>query len=74
MCKPASLKTIATALNAVMAVPIDDLEKAMQLAHECNSKQMHDPPKSFTVSHQALRMLWHFRCNIDAVEVFTEPE
>jgi len=74
MHNPASLNTIASALNAVLAVPIDDLEKAMQHAHECDSRQLDDPPEVFTVSRQALRMLWHFRCNLDAVRVFTESE
>ena len=72
MPKPASLTTIATALDAVMAVPPADLEKAMQLAHECDNNQIHEPPEPFVVSRQALRMLWHFRCNLDAVQVFTE--
>ena len=69
-----SLKTIAAALDAVMAVPMSDLEEAMQHAHECDNKQLHDPPEKFAVSRQALRMLWHFRCNLDTVMVFTESE
>ena len=69
-----SLTTITTALNAVLAVPFGDLERAMQEAHESTSKQMEDPDEIFPVSRQALRMFWHFRCNIDAVQVFMESE
>jgi len=74
MHNSASMNTIASALNAVLAVPLDDLEKAMQYAHECDRRQLHDPPEVFTVSRQALRMLWRFRCHLDGVRVFVESE
>ena len=61
-------------LNMVMALPLDDLEKVMQQAHDSTAKQVFDPPDRFPISRQALRMLWHFRCNIEAVRVFTEDE
>ncbi len=63
------LKLIASALQDVMNIELDDLEKIMQQAHECDAKQTTDPPESFEISRQALRMLWHFRCNLDAVEI-----
>jgi len=72
--KPPVLKLIANALQNVMAIELDDLEKVMQQAHECDINQIPDPPEEFPVSRQALRMLWHFRCNLDAVSVFTESK
>ena len=72
--KPAVLKSITTVLNDVMAISLDDLEKIMQQAHECDAKRISDPPQRFAISRQALRMLWHFRCNLDAVEIYPNGE
>ena len=63
---------VAAAIQAVMAIPIGSLEKTVQESHACVPKQMDDPNEPFRVSRQALRMFWHFRCNLDAVQVFTE--
>lgn len=65
---------VVSALQAVMRVPIEPLERLVQEAHESTAKQMNDPPQRFAVSRQALRMLWHFRCNLEAVQPFTEVE
>lgn len=57
-------------LLAVLAVPVGPLEHAVQLAHESTCDQRNDPPEVFEdlgVSRQALRMFWHFRCNLEAV-------
>jgi len=54
-------------LDDVMAVPVEDLERVVQLAHESTAKQEEDPPERFGVSRQCLRMFWHFRCNLEAV-------
>ena len=69
-----TINAVIRCLDAVMAIPLDDLEKVIQQAHDSTPKQMYDPPDRFLVSRQALRMLWHFRCNIDSVRVFTEDE
>ena len=74
MYKAASINAITSALDAVLAIPLDELERLMQQAHECDSRQQHEPPEPFTVSRQALRMLWHFRSNLDAVKVFMESK
>ena len=70
--EPPTLKSITTVLNDVMAISLDDLEKIMQQAHECEINQITDPPERFAISRKALRMLWHFRCNLENVHVFTE--
>ena len=54
-------------LDDVMAVPVEGLERVVQLAHESTPKQKEDPPERFDVSRQCLRMFWHFRCNLEAV-------
>ena len=63
---------VCDVLDAVLAIDLAQLEELMQRAHECDGRQLDDPPEVFAVSRQALRMLWHFRCNLDAVEVHTE--
>ena len=60
---------VAHLLDAVKRIGIDDLERAVQQAHECDIKQISDPPEPFPVTRQALRMFWHFRCNLESVEV-----
>jgi hypothetical protein len=57
---------VAQVLDAVMNIRVADLERVVQQAHECDSKQMHDPEERFPVPRQALRMFWHFRCNLEA--------
>ena len=57
-------------LLSVLAVPAGPLEHLVQLAHETNGWQRQDPPEIFAeqgVTAQTLRMLWHFRCNLEAV-------
>ncbi len=57
-------------LLAVLAVPAGPMEHAIQVAHESTALQMDDPPETFEeegVTRQALRMFWHFRCNLEAV-------
>lgn len=57
-------------LLSVLAVPAAPLEHLVQLAHESDDWQRQDPPEIFAeqgVTAQTLRMLWHFRCNLEAV-------
>lgn len=57
-------------LLAVLAVPVGPLEHAVQAAHESTANRKDDPPEVFDderVTRQALRMFWHFRCNVEAV-------
>ena len=64
------VRQVRQLLLAVLAVPVGPLEHAVQLAHESTSAQRNDPPEIFEevgVSRQALRMFWHFRCNLEAV-------
>ena len=60
---------VAHVLDAVMGIDVGQLELLVQQAHECDTKQIGDPPEPFPVSRQALRMFWHFRCNLESVEV-----
>jgi len=60
---------VAHVLDAVMDIDVGQLELLVQQAHECDVKQINDPPEQFPVSRQALRMFWHFRCNLESVEV-----
>ena len=66
----ATVRQVRKILLAVLAVPAEPLEHAVQLAHESTANQKSDPPEVFEdegVSRQALRMFWHFRGNLDAV-------
>lgn len=65
----ATIDRVAHLLDAVKRIGIDDLERIVQQAHECDIHQIGDPPEPFPVSRQALRMLWHFRSNLESVEV-----
>lgn len=67
--QPKTLKPIAAVLAAVMEIDVATLEKLVQQAHECEIHQKDEPAEPFIVSRQALRMLWHFRCNLESVEV-----
>ncbi len=69
-----TLDQVASALRTVMGVPVEELEQLVQEAHESGGKEMNDPPQRFPISRQALRMLWHFRCNLEAVQVFPEGD
>ena len=60
---------VAHVLDGVMGIDVGLLEELVQQAHECDINQIADPPEPFPVSRQALRMLWHFRCNLESVEV-----
>ena len=62
-----TVENVRRALKAVMDVPIEDLERLVQLAHESDAKRKDDPPERFEISRQCLRMFWHFRCNLEAV-------
>jgi len=67
-----AIDRVVDVLDLVMAIELVQLEDLMQQAHECDGRQLDDPPEVFAISRQALRMLWHFRCNLDAVDVHTE--
>lgn len=60
---------VAHLLDAVKRIDIDELERIVQQAHECDARQIDDPAEPFAISRQALRMFWHFRCNLESVEV-----
>jgi len=66
----ATIRQVHRCLLEILAVPIGPLEHAVQAAHESAARQKEDPQESFEtvgVTRQALRMFWHFRCNIEAV-------
>ena len=67
--KKNTVDRVAHLLEAVMGIGVDELELLVQQAHECDGKQMDAPPEPFPVSRQALRMFWHFRCNLESVEI-----
>ena len=62
-------KRVRQLLLAVLAIPAGPLEHLVQLAHASNDRQRRDPPEPFEeqgVTRQSLRMLWHFKCNLEA--------
>ena len=66
----ATVRDVRRLLLAVLAVPMGPLEHAVQVAHESAATQHEEPGEVFEyqgVSRQALRMFWHFRCNLEAV-------
>ena len=67
--KPSTVDRVAHLLDAVKRIGIDDIERVVQQAHECDIKQIAEPVEPFPITRQALRMFWHFRCNIESVEV-----
>jgi hypothetical protein len=67
--KTTTADSVAHLLDAVMDIDVGQLELLVQQAHECDIKQIGDPPERFGVSRQALRMFWHFRCNLESTEV-----
>jgi len=60
---------VESVLDATLRISVEALERAVQEAHESDTKQMDDPQERFPITRQALRMFWHFRCNLGAVEV-----
>ena len=67
--KKSTVDRVAHVLDAVMAIDVGQLEQLVQQAHACDIKQISDPLELFPVTRQALRMFWHFRCNLESVEV-----
>ena len=65
----ATVDRVAHVLDAMMDIDVGQLEQLVQQAHECDIKQISDPPEPLRVSRQALRMFWRFRCNLESVEV-----
>ena len=59
-------------INATMAIDLDELERLVEQTHKCAIDQIEDPPELFPISRQALRMLWYFRRNLEAVQIHTE--
>ena len=70
----ATVDRIAAILDAAVAIDVDDLERLLQEAHECDIRQIDDPPEPFAVSRQALRLFWRFRCSLESVEVTAARE
>jgi len=62
------LDRVACILDAVRAIEVEHLEELIQQAHECDIRQIEDPPEPFPIPRQALRMFWHFRCNLESAE------
>jgi len=63
-------RQVRLSLLATLALPAGPLEHLVQLAHSSNGWMRHDPPEIFIaqgVTRQQLRMLWHFRSNLEAV-------
>ena len=64
---PSTADRVAHLLDAVKRVSIDEVELLVQQAHECDIHQVADPPEPLPITRQALRMFWHFRCNLESV-------
>ena len=67
--KTTTVDRVADLLDEVMDIDVGQLEQLVQQAHACDVKQICDPPEPFGISRQALRMFWHFRCNLESVEI-----
>jgi hypothetical protein len=63
-----TIDRVAHLLDAVKDIRIDDLERIVQQAHECGTKEVDEPAEPFPITRQALRMFWHFRRNLDFVQ------
>lgn len=61
-------RQVGDALDRVTAIDVERLERLVQAAHECSPYQMREPDERYGLSRQALRMLWHFRCNLSAIK------
>ena len=68
------LNQIEQTFQAVSDVDINRLERLVQDAHQCSVHEEKDPPEKFAITRQALRMLWMFRRNIDAVKIYREAK
>ncbi|MCC5828945.1 MAG: hypothetical protein JJU36_05810 [Phycisphaeraceae bacterium] len=68
---PSTVAHVAHLLDTVKRIGIDDLERIVQQAHECDIHQIAEPVEPFPVTRRALRMFWHFRCNLESVEVMS---
>jgi hypothetical protein len=66
-----TLNRVAHVLDAVRAIEVEHLEDLVRQAHECDIRQIDDPPEPFPITRQALRMFWHFRCNLGSAEGMT---
>ena len=63
------VRRVRRCIREILSIPAGPLEHAVQLAHDSTAYQKDDPPEVFEaegVSRQALRMFWHFRCNLGA--------
>jgi len=67
-----ALSQIADVLMAVMTIPLNDMEKVIQQAHTFRIYLRSKSPEKFTITRQALRMLWNFRRNIDRIDIYSE--
>ena len=65
--KKPTVDRVAGVLDAVMEIDVGQLELLVQQAHECDIHQITDPPEPLPITRQALRMFWHFRCNLESV-------
>ncbi len=63
-----TLDRVARVLDAVRAIEVEHLEDLVRQAHECDIRQIEDPPEPFPIPRQALRMFWHFRRNLESAE------
>ena len=69
-----TVRQVRRCIQEVLSVPAGALEHVIQVAHESTARQKEDPPEVFAkegMGNAALRMFWHFRCNIGA---FMPPE
>lgn len=66
------IKELGLLIDQIKRLNIDRLERLVQNAHECSVHEVKEPPEKFAVTRQALRMLWMFRRNIDAVKIYRE--
>ena len=67
-----TIERVEHLLGAIKTIDLDQLEKIVQAAHECDIHQIDTPAEPLPISRQALRMFWHFRHKIDAIEIHTE--
>ena len=69
-----SVAKVVALLQGVRALDLVELEGLVQQAHKCDIHCEDDPPQRFPITRQALRMFWHFRCNIESVDVRVEVD
>jgi hypothetical protein len=68
------VRQVSEILTLAVAIDPEVLQRVVQKAHEVKSDTVKAPPELFEVSRQALRMFWHFRCNLEGVVIAVEPE